>query len=222
MKKGKLIIIVIVVLLLSIIESRSIGKIIAKKQYQRELAKNYFLYQDIPLSQIEEGDTFSSFHWTDPIFSFLYPKIWDVVEISNESPAFIYQISGPKSSIRVIVLDTFVVINKSGYSREKISFSNFHFSDMNEYSENTVTEYFKGIKEQYPHISNIEKSVKRLGGIPFIFLSYDTLASERNSINRISYDFLVDGYAVSIIGFVSNSQDLETINKCLNSVQFLK
>lgn len=137
---------------------------------------------------------------------------------------FIHKTTGNKLQIRITDLYSSMQIsnpqNLGNTTRQAFSFNTFSRTNMTNWYEGTIRNYFSSLEDNGYVITNKDTGIRQLNDNVLIYLNY-TMTSESGEVfHRISYEFLDNGYTIQLVGYLDENIDINVVSDFLSSFEF--
>jgi len=203
-----------------------IANVLGKKIAQNSARRAYDAYISDGQQRYEEivsknDDTTNIFTNNVPYFTLNLPIGMDLTKIVDNDGIVAYKGETDEIMCQLTIMDSYTLMNLKSQNKER------KVLDYNQYQKSSMDVAYSGLVEStiknspYGDVINVEHSVNKINNVIFVYIKYD-IPIEEGSITRDSYNFLRNGYTVTVIGFYpTNDEKLRTIiENYLRSIKF--
>lgn len=198
---------------------QGISKLSTQYTYKAHLRNEQKTYDTL---QIDYNDVLgNNFIHNLPYFSLDLPPNLSLIKILDSNGIVGY--AGENENIvgQVQIIDTYSLMDMKSQNTDRSIF------DYNMYSKATMNTAYDGLIEStiafspYGDVINVEHSVKKISDKVFIYIKYEIPNNDENII-RESYNFLVNGYAIAVVGFYTKNDRIagSSVDNFLKSIKF--
>jgi hypothetical protein len=220
---GKLVRNLIIGILIAIFASfvvRGFSKFSAENAYNTYLQNGQ---QDYEIVQAQTGSNSlgASFTNNEPHFTLTPPIGLSLEKAIDRNGVIAYKGENDTIMCQLQVIDIYTLTNLEEKNVVR------RMLDYNMYSKESMDAAYDGLVKStvanspYGEIINVEHSVQKINNVVFIYIKYE-MPDEDGNMTRKSYNFLVNGYTVSVVGFYFKSDIVAEVevDKFLKSIKF--
>jgi hypothetical protein len=190
-----------------------------------QVAYNSYLKQsqtDYSVVETQETQTAKNEFINDkPYFSINIPEGLEIEKVLDQGGIIVYNGEYENIMCRIIITDTYTLMNSNNtnYDRKQFDYNLYQKASMDAAYNGLVESVFKTMP--YEEMVNRETAIKKLNDTVFIYIKFE-VPDEDDNIVRIAYDFLKNGYSISVAGYYlkKDIKGKEYIMSYLNSITF--